>query len=317
MYTQKNILIIAGPTASGKSSLALRLAQEIGGVVINADSMQLYAPYPILTAQPPAAEKAQAPHTLYGIMHPPAHSSAAAWRSDAIGAMNGAFENNLIPMIVGGTGLYLESLMHGLSAIPDVNEAYREEARATHTALGGAAFRKQLFQYDPVLAAKLHDGDTQRLIRAYEVYLATGTPLSVWQEHKPVAPPPDWRFKTILLEPTRDALNKQITNRFEKMLKHGAVEEVKAARHLAIPDNHPAQKAIGRRELADFLEGKTDLAIATTLAQTATRHYAKRQTTWFKNRFLKKEQEAGRDTLILENANGADVKAVLQHLMFR
>lgn len=299
----KPVLIIAGPTASGKSRLAATLAGICGGTIINADSMQVYGTYPILTAQPNETEQKQFSHRLYSFLVPPALGSAATWRTEAVRAIEEAHAKNQLPILVGGTGLYFEALMHGLSAIPDVPEPVFQQSVHNYETMGGEAFRTMLRQHDPVLAERLHAGDKQRLIRAYAVFLATGTPLSQWQA-TPLQPPSvDWQFKSILISPSRENLYANINKRAEMMLKQGALEEVRAARDFTIRDSHPVQKAIGVRELTAVLQQKMQLPDALAAMQQATRNYAKRQQTWFQNRFLSKEKATGRPVLVLEQQN--------------
>lgn len=297
---EKSVVIIAGPTASGKSRLALDLAQAVHGDIINADSMQLYAPYPILTAQPDKDERAAVPHHLYGAIAPPALGSAAWWRDEAIKCIDETFRQNRTPILVGGTGLYLEALMHGLSPMPNVPEEIRNETKALHEKLGATSFHEKLATVDPETAARLPAGDTQRLIRAYEIYSASGKPISHWQKQPLQTPPAHWQFSSILLQPLRATLNNMIDARFKSMLKKGALDEVNAARILPMADDHPARKAIGCRELEAVLDRKLTVDEAIAQAQTATRHYAKRQNTWFKNRFLKREHDVGRPVTTLE-----------------
>lgn len=306
MACAKPLILIGGATASGKSQLARELASREKAVIINADSMQLYSPYPILTSQPSAAEQEAQCHQLYGCLHPPAVGSAASWRGQAIAAMENAWQQQRTPIVVGGTGLYLETLLHGIAPVPEVPAAIQAEAVAHHAALGGAAFHAALAAVDAATAARLPSGDTQRLIRAYAVFLATQKPLSVWQQTPPAPQPLDWHITTILLAPPRPQLYLQINRRFEGMMAAGAVAEV--AQATIAPNNtasHPASKTIGVRELAGYLAGQWPLATAIAQSQQATRNYAKRQETWFRNRFHAKEQAAGRQVRWVENVAGA------------
>jgi tRNA dimethylallyltransferase len=302
-----NILILAGPTASGKSPLALALAERLGGGIINADSMQVYTPYPLLSAQPDnKATQARVPHHLYSYVAPPAFNSAASWRSDAEKSIHQILSEKRLPILVGGTGLYLETLMHGLSDIPDIEPALRQQARQEYETLGGEAFLKKMMEIDPPTASRLHASDRQRLIRAYEVYLATNKPLSFWQARKTILPPSDWSFISILMLPKRDFLYSTIEKRFQTMLQGGALEEISSAQKLQISDEHPVKKTLGVRELEAVLEGKIKLEAATAKASQSTRNYAKRQYTWFKNRYLKKEKALSRPILILEGGNALE-----------
>lgn len=283
------LLVIGGPTASGKSALALALAEKLGGAVINADSMQIYRGLPILTAQPGAADLARAPHLLYGALDIAETCSAGRWLEMAEGAITAARAKGQVPIVVGGTGLYLRSLTGGLAPIPPIPEAVREATRARLAEIGPAAFHGELAARDPEMAARLRPSDSQRLSRAAEVLAATGRSLADWQ--RDAAPPPvGGKIRTILLAPPRDALYAACDARFAAMLEQGAVEEARkvGARIDAegLVDSLPALKTLGLRELIALSKGSLNLAEATAAAQQATRNYAKRQTTWFKGQFL-------------------------------
>lgn len=288
------ILIIAGPTASGKSGLATRLATQINGAIINADSMQVYSCFPILSAQPDAKTKQSIPHYLYGTVNAPTISTAASWRADAMDVIGKVLAEDKTPIVVGGTGLYLEALMHGISEIPDVPDDLREKIIHEYTTMGGPAFRDRLMKVDKAAAIRLPPGDSQRLIRAYAVYAATGKSISYWQKESLMTPPAEWEFKTTLLLPERDTLYASIDKRFLEMIDAGAIEEVKATPVL----EHPSQKALGVQELQSFMRGEITREEAIERAQQFSRNYAKRQLTWFKNRFMKKEEAAGRSVQI-------------------
>ena len=294
----KRVIIIAGPTASGKSGLAVRLASAMNGVVINADSMQVYSSFPILSAQPDAEILAATPHLLYGTMSPPAISTAASWREDALAGIAQTLANNQVPIVVGGTGLYLEALMHGISEIPDVPEELRDTIIQEYETMGGPAFRDRLMKVDKAAAIRLPPGDSQRLIRAYAVYKATGKPITHWQEAGRLNVPSDWNFKPIVLLPERDTLYSAIDARFDVMMKNGALDEVKNIAEI----DHPSQKALGVRELQAHLRCECSMEDAIEKAQQFSRNYAKRQLTWFKNRFMKKEAAAGRTPHIIDGA---------------
>ena len=275
-------LVIAGPTASGKSGLALALAREFDGVVINADSMQVYDGLPILTAQPPAADRAMVPHRLYGVLAPSEVCSAARWRDLAAVEMANAWAAGKLPVVVGGTGLYLRSLMQGLSPIPEIPDAVRARVRRQLTELGNAAFHAHLIGRDRVMAARLEVGDSQRMVRALEVLEATGRSLADWQAEPPqggVAA----RWFTLALLPERERLYAACDGRFQAMVEAGAKDEVAAIMALGLDPALPVMKALGLRELAAHLAGEIDLASAVARAQQATRNYAKRQRTWVRH----------------------------------
>jgi tRNA dimethylallyltransferase len=285
------VVVIAGPTASGKSALAADVAAAFGGVVINADSMQLYRELDILTARPGAAELARAPHRLYGVLPASERGSAARWRDMALDEIAAAGQAGRLPVVVGGTGLYLRALMQGLSAMPPVPEAVRLAARERHGALGGAAFRAELLARDPG-AAPLAAGDTQRLVRAWEVVEATGRPLSDWQAQAPEGPPPGLSFLVLLLDPPRPALYAACNGRFLTMVERGALDEVRHLDALGLDPGLPVLKALGVPELGAHLRGAAPLEAAIDAARQATRHYAKRQITWFRHQLAGRPEVA-------------------------
>ena len=275
------VVIIAGPTASGKSALALALAAAFGGTIINADSQQIYRDLRILSARPDAAAERRAPHRLYGLLDAAERGSVARWRDLAeaeIAASRGA---GRIPFLVGGTGLYLHALRAGLAPVPDIPPAIRDEASSLYDALGGGAFRERLARLDPEAAARLPPGDRQRLVRAWEVVQATGMPIGGWQNLP--RPPTPHRFATILLMPPRERLYAACDARFAAMVAGGGLDEAAALAARGLPVELPAMKAVGVPELLRHLRGETPLAAAITAGQQATRRYAKRQATWFRH----------------------------------
>jgi len=284
---QKPLLILAGPTASGKSGLALAAADHFDGVVINSDSMQVYAELRIITARPSAEDEAHAPHELYGVMPAAERCSAGRWRELAVGAIEEAWAESKLPILVGGTGLYIKALLEGLSEIPEVPDGLRQEVIALHEALGPEAFHARVAEVDPEAAARLPSGDRQRLIRAYEVFLATGTPLTQWHQTAPATPDLAADTYTILLDPPRDELYARCDARLEQMLAKGALEEVGALMALSLDPSLPAMKALGVPEFMAHLNGEKELEPALAAAQQSTRNFAKRQNTWFRNQFGK------------------------------
>jgi tRNA dimethylallyltransferase len=263
-------VLIAGPTASGKSAAALELAERIDGVVINADSMQVYREAPILTAQPSARDQARAPHLLYGHVAATDHYSVGRWRDDAVTALARARDMNRIPIFAGGTGLYFMALTDGLAEIPPTPPEIRDAARAL------------LAARDPLTASKLRASDPQRLLRAWEVFEATGRPLAEWQ-NTPAAPLlKDAALAAFVLDPPRAELRARIATRFAQMVDHGGLDE---ARNLAGLDPAlPAAKLLGLRPLQALAAGELARPVALDLAVTATRQFAKRQMTWFRHR---------------------------------
>jgi len=281
------VVIVAGPTASGKSALALALAEECDGTIINADSMQVYRDLPVLTAQPGAVARARVPHRLYGVIDAAERCSAGRWRGLALVEIERAQAERRLPIVAGGTGLYLRALLEGLAPVPPVSAGAREAARALHTRLGGVAFREALAALDPETARRLEPGDTQRLIRAYEVAAATGRPLADWQREQ--GPPPGLTAAAILLLPPRPALYAACDARFVAMMERGALAEVEALLARQLDHSLPAVKAVGVAELADFLAGRSTREAAVAAAQQATRRYAKRQFTWFRHQLPETE----------------------------
>ncbi len=286
---QPLVMMIAGPTASGKSALAAAVAAEWGGTVINADSMQIYRELSLLTARPRGAELKAAPHRLYGVLSGAEACSAGRWREMALAEVEAALAAGRLPILVGGTGLYLKVFAEGLSAVPEIPAGIRASARAELAELGNAAFHSRLAERDPVMAARLEPGDSQRLLRAWEVLAATGRSLADWQA-APGAPAP-YRFARLCLLPPRPALYATCDARLEAMVGPkseggGALEEVEALLALGFDPALPVMKAVGVPEFAAYLAGELSLEAALAQAQQATRRYAKRQMTWLRHQFL-------------------------------
>jgi tRNA dimethylallyltransferase len=275
--SERPALIIAGPTASGKSALALKLAQRFGGTVINADAMQCYAELSIVTARPSAEDERLAPHRLYGMRAATEPANAAWWRQAALREM----EASALPILCGGTGMYFSALVKGIAAVPEVPEAARAEARRLLTEQGAPAVHARL---DPETAARLKPADSQRVSRAYEVLLGTGRGLASWQaETEPLT---GWRIRMILLDPPREALRAAIAKRFAAMLEAGAVDEVRALVARNLPLDLPLLRAHGVPEIAAFLRGEISREEAAARAILATHQYTKRQMTWFRHQKL-------------------------------
>ena len=275
------VLVIAGPTASGKSALALELADAFGGTVINADSQQIYRDLRILTARPDAAAEQRVPHRLYGFLDAAERDSVADWRTLALNEVAVAAGAGRLPIVVGGSGLYLRALENGLAPVPEIPETVRQEARELHRELGGVAFRGKLARLDPAGAKRLFPGDRQRLVRAYEVVRATGIPLAAWQRRRLPASP--YRFCRILLMPPRQTLYANCDARFVRMIHADALGEVAALARRGLDPDLPAMKAVGVPELLRHMRGEMPLEAAITAGQQATRRYAKRQMTWFRH----------------------------------
>lgn len=278
---QPRIILIAGPTASGKSALAVALAERLGGVVVNADSMQVYRDLRVLTARPNAEEEARVPHLLFGHVDAAVNYSVGRYLADAARVLEAHRGRAMI--LVGGTGLYFKSLMSGLAAIPPIDPAIREGLRGRLAAEGVEALHAELKRHDPQAAGRIMLRDRSRILRALEVLEATGRPIGDW--HRDGLPPvvdPDRAIK-IFLHPERDELNRRIETRFAAMLKEGAIEEVRALATRHLPDTLPAMKAHGVPWLRRYLNDEISLDEAAAGSVMDTRRYAKRQVTWFRN----------------------------------
>jgi tRNA dimethylallyltransferase len=281
------VIIIAGPTASGKSALAVDVAEAFSGVVINADSMQIYRGLDILSAAPDATQQKRAPHVLYGVLDPATPCSAGDWRDRAVAEIDKAVGDQKLPIVVGGTGLYLRTLVTGIARMPPVPKDIRERVRARLVARGSAALHKELVPLDPEMAATLAPGDGQRIARALEIVEATGRTLTDWQrgDGKPDLPPA-YEFLTILLAPPREILYPACDSRFLEMLDHGALEEVERLAARRLDPALPAMKALGVPHLLRHISGEISRDDAGRLAQQATRRYVKRQMTWFRHQII-------------------------------
>ncbi|MCB1386778.1 MAG: tRNA (adenosine(37)-N6)-dimethylallyltransferase MiaA [Nitratireductor sp.] len=278
-------ILIAGPTASGKTELALRLAERFGGEVVNADSMQVYAGLRLITARPNDGETARAPHHLFGHVDPADGYSVAHWLADAERSMRAIAGRGGLPILAGGTGLYFNGLLKGLNAVPPVDPGIRAELRE-RAAAGDDGLFLELEAADPQTASKLRPGDTQRVARALEVVRSTGRPLSWWQAQptsRPLLSGGD--YAGVVLEPERAVLRERIAARFRAMVAQGALEEAADFMARGLPAVRPAMRAIGMGELSAHLRGEISLEAAMALAITATQQYAKRQSTWFRNQF--------------------------------
>ncbi|MEM6491825.1 MAG: tRNA (adenosine(37)-N6)-dimethylallyltransferase MiaA [Pseudomonadota bacterium] len=277
------IIVLCGPTASGKSSLSIDLAQLSDGVVINADSMQVYRELRIVTARPDAAAESAAPHALYGVTPAVERCSAGRWRDMAIQAIADARADGRRPILVGGSGLYLSALLDGLSAIPAPGPAATAEGEAALARLGVQGLHADLAAIDPEAAAALAPNDRQRILRAWIVKRATGRSIVAWRRGSPTPPWPEPAL-IVALDPPRPALRATIAARAASMAASGALDE--AAAFLAVDTHHasPAAKAVGLRAFAAAAAGETSLDTAIAQVAVETAQYAKRQTTWFRKR---------------------------------
>ncbi len=276
------VVIIAGPTASGKTELALNAAKLVNGEVVNADSMQVYAELCILTARPTSAETEGVPHHLFGCLAASERCSAGRWLGMAQGVLADIHARGRVPVIAGGTGLYLKALTEGLAEVPEIPREIVAGIEAHYDAIGGAAFRTELAAVDAEAAERLPDTDRQRLVRAAAVFAETGRTLTSWQSEQPRGPGYAADYATVLLMPPRDEMYAAIDARFDRMMEAGALDEARAFRDLGLAPDLPAMRAVGVAELLRHLDGDLDLETAVGKAKTASRQLAKRQMTWFR-----------------------------------
>jgi tRNA dimethylallyltransferase len=282
--SKNRVNVVIGPTASGKSAHALSIQNA---VIINCDAMQSYDALHRLTAQPDNDERADVPHCLYGFLHPNTHYSAADWRTRAIHEIDKAFNKNMTPILCGGTGFYLKSLMKGLSPIPEIPDNIRKEAIALQTDLGNPAFHNLLKDKDPKTASRLDPMNTQRLVRAWEVLTHTRKPLAEWQDMPLIPPPSNYEFHVTAIIPPREKLYENINARTHIMLDHGVLDEVTSLderiQNGEVDDEALIVKAHGFRPFRKYLNKEWALDDAIKQTQTETRQYAKRQMTWLRN----------------------------------
>ncbi len=276
-------VLIAGPTASGKSALALELAEEIGGTIINTDSMQVYSELRILTARPDGQDEARAPHLLYGHVPAVQRHSVGRYLDDAIGALSSIREQGTTPIFVGGSGLYFNALTQGLSPIPSVPPRIRVALEKRLDEIGLTAFFAEFAEKDPDTVAGLRPSDRQRILRAASVFVASGRSLKKWQEIKGTSPLEGLEVGIFVLAPPRDLLHERVEERFHNMIAQGAIKEARSL--LSLDTSLPAARALGLPQLRAHLRGEIDLEEAESQAVAETRRYAKRQMTWFR-RFM-------------------------------
>jgi tRNA dimethylallyltransferase len=274
---QPPVALIAGPTASGKSALALALAQQANGVIVNADSAQIYRNLPVLSAAPTGEDRARAEHRLYGVRDGAMLCSAAEWARMARAEIADVHAQGRLPILVGGTGLYLRTLLEGIAPVPAIDPGIRQRVRETPADANLARLRG----LDGEAADRLEPGDTARVARALEVVLSTGIPLREWQNRREGGIGGEITLHPLILLPPRDWLYARCDERFAGMIERGAVAEVEALLTRALNPNLPVMRAIGVREIAACLNGERTLDQATEAGRQATRRYAKRQYTWF------------------------------------
>lgn len=302
-------VLICGPTASGKSALAVELAQEFGGVVINADSMQVYAELRIITNRPTPADEASAPHRLYGFRPAREPYSTALWLADVRAALDEPKGEGRLPIIVGGTGLYFKSLTEGLSDIPDIPEEIRARYRLLGQTEPPEALHAELARRDPLTAARLRPTDPQRIVRAIEVLEATGRPLAEWQATRQPPLLPLARAYPLVMSVERAELYRRCDARFDAMIAEGAIEEARAVAALGLDPSLPAMRAVGLPPLLAYSRGEIAFEEAAERSKTNTRNYAKRQISWINSNFImwkthmaKEKERTKRDaTIFLQN----------------
>jgi tRNA dimethylallyltransferase len=281
--TDNKAVFIAGPTASGKSALALALAERLSGTIINIDSMQVYRDLRVLTARPAAEEEARVPHRLYGHVDASVNYSAGSYVADAAAVLDEVRSSGRVPVFVGGTGLYAKALTRGLSAVPPIPPGIRDAVRARLERDGAEALHAELGRRDPAAAERLKPRDRSRIARALEVIEATGRPLADWHDEgqPPLLHEDDYR--ALFLAPEREVLYARIDARFDAMLKAGAIAEVEALAARGLDPLLPAMKAHGVPALIRYVNGELTRDEAVTIGKADTRHYAKRQFTWFRH----------------------------------
>lgn len=281
----RNAILIAGPTASGKSAFALELAQQMDGSIVNADSMQVYSVLNVLTARPGAEELQAVPHHLYGHVHPGSHYSAGVWLSDVRKLYDSGALDGRTPIFTGGTGLYFRALTEGLSEMPEIPPAVRNRWRDRLDEDGPGALHRILMREDAAAAMTLRASDGQRIVRALEVLEASGRSILRWQAERGRPLVDRESARCIVIEPDRASLVARIGERFDGMIEAGAADEAQALAALKLDPALPAMKAIGVRELQSAVVGSLSFEEAIERAKIATRQYAKRQTTWFRHQF--------------------------------
>ncbi len=278
----KSILILAGPTASGKTALSLHAAARLDGEIVNADSMQIYAGLPLISAQPSKPERSAAPHHLFGVLDPAERCSVGRWAKLALEAVNDIQRRGRTPILVGGTGLYFKALLDGLAPAPPIPEDIAEAVEAMFQSGGVEALRAEAERLDPEASARIAGADKQRLMRVIAVARAAGAPLSVLQSKTEPLLDAE-RVQGVVIQPDRDALYTRIETRFEQMIAAGALEEARAIAARQLDASLPALKAVGLPPLLAHLDGELTLNEAVEIAKRDSRRYAKRQFTWFSN----------------------------------
>lgn len=289
MQNQFRAILIAGPTASGKSALAIRLAKDLSGVIINADSMQVYRDLQIITARPDTKEEGQAPHRLYGTIDGATACSAVQWVDMAMVEIEKVWDKGFMPILVGGTGMYFKALLDGMVSIPPIDETIRVKVRAEIADIGSEAMHAKLKALDEKAYERIEPADGQRIARAMEVALSTGKALSQWQQEPHSGPltklDAAGQIAKLVLDIDRDKLYERCDQRLDIMVEGGALEEIQSLLDRDLDISLPIMKALGVPPLSAYLENKVSLQEALEAAKTQTRQFAKRQLTWFRNQF--------------------------------
>ena len=281
------VLVVAGPTASGKSALAIELALKYNGVIINADASQVYKDIPIISAAHDDIDKAKVEHVLYGILDADERNTVSDWIKLVVGAIRKVWEQGKLPIVTGGTGFYIESLVNGVSPIPETKDETKNKVSMIFDKVGVEGAYEYLQRVDGEGAKKVNPNDTTRVRRALEIFEDTGKSIAEWFEKPMIKPLKEADFKAVLLLPKLSDLEEKCSKRFDIMIKNGALEEVEKLLSKNIADDMPVMKAIGVPELRKYIEGKISKDEAIKEAKLRTRQYAKRQITWFRNRFRK------------------------------
>ncbi len=302
---KKEIVILCGPTASGKSYLGHEFAKAYNGEIVNIDSMQVYKEISIITASPPKSYTAEVTYHLYNFLSITEDFSVVKYLKLATEKIKEITARGKLPILIGGTGLYINSLVFGYNNIPDISEDLREQVRNLHTEIGNIELWSKLEELDPFAASKINQNDTQRLIRAYEVFLQTGKSIFSFQTLPKEQILSDFNFKIIFLNPERKFLYKTCDERLDKIFKEGAIDEIALIKKQFIPQDYSNLKAVGVKEILAYLDGNLTLDEALSAAQIRTRHYAKRQVTWFKNQI--------EDKTTLEYSNQEEFAQILRN----
>ncbi len=279
-----SVVVIAGPTASGKSGLAIDLAKRYNGVVINADASQVYKNIPIISAAPTLEDKQQAEHMLYEVFEADKNGSVSEWLRLVVEAIRSVWKRGKLPIVVGGTGFYIESLVKGVSPIPETGDEIKQQVRKIFESGGVSGGYSYLKKVDAKGALRVNPNDTTRVRRALEIFLDTGKSIDEWFNEPFVNCLPEADFKVVALLPKLSDVEERCSKRFDSMMQNGALDEIRKLKELDLSENMPVMKAIGVPELSDYLDGKSSLEEAVAVAKLHTRQYAKRQLTWFRNR---------------------------------